>query len=222
MKNFDRINFTLDYLNIDWENKLNRYKDDANKAFLFFHWQINYLLDKYMPWKKLSKKECKRKYKPWITNSILNKIKDKYKKFRKYINCKDESKREILKGNYKLVQNEITELTRQGKKEYYNRYFSENKTNMQKIWKGIKEIINVKSKVHNSPSTIKFDEKIISDPKQIATSFNTYFTGVAEEILAKRKYNGKTSHKNYLTIHLTNVLLFMILMWLKCHQSCQL
>ena len=48
IKNFVRVNFTIDYLSIDWIDKLNRYKDDANKAFLFFDWQINHLLNKYM------------------------------------------------------------------------------------------------------------------------------------------------------------------------------
>ena len=61
MKNFDQKNFKLDYLGINWVGKLERYKDDANKAFLFFHWQMNHLLDRHMPVKKLSKKEYKRK-----------------------------------------------------------------------------------------------------------------------------------------------------------------
>ena len=36
MKNFDSVNFKIDLVAIDWADKLNRYKDDANKAFLFF------------------------------------------------------------------------------------------------------------------------------------------------------------------------------------------
>ena len=36
--------------------------------------QINVLFDKYMPLKKVSQKEFKRKYKPWITDKILRKI----------------------------------------------------------------------------------------------------------------------------------------------------
>ena len=127
MKNFDRLNFKIDLVAIDWAGKLNRYKDDANKAFLFFQWQINYLLDKYMPWKKLSKKDFKKKYKPWISDSILDKIKIKNKKFDKYVKCKDATRKEFLKRDYRLLQNETTELIRQSKKEYYNRYFNENK-----------------------------------------------------------------------------------------------
>ena len=160
---------------------------------------MNHLLDKYMPWKKLSKKDYKRKYKPWISDEILNKIKDKNKKFDKYVKCKDSVRKEILKREFRVVQNEITELTRQGKKEYYNRYFNENKANMHNIWKGINEIVNIKTKVLNSPSTIKSNGKTISDPKEIATSFNNYFTNIAEDIIKKRKYNGRINHKKYLT-----------------------
>ena len=70
---------------------------------------------------------------------------------------------------------------------------------MHKIWNGINELINVKSKVLSSPSTIKANGKTISDPKEMATSFNTYFTNIAEEILRKRKYNGRINHMKYLT-----------------------
>ena len=56
MKNFDRVNFTLDYLNIDWESKLDRYSNDANKAFQFFHWKMNSIPDKYVPWKNCPKR----------------------------------------------------------------------------------------------------------------------------------------------------------------------
>ena len=103
-----------------------------------------------------------------------------------------------MKEAWKQVKNEITELSRNGKKQYY-KYFSENKKNMCKIWKGIKEIINIKSKAHNSPSTIKLKNKSISKPKEIATSFNKYFTNVAEDIIRERKYSGKVNHKAYLT-----------------------
>ena len=88
MRNFDHMSFKIALVAIDWTGKLDRYKDDANKAFLFFHWQINYLLDKYLPWKKLTKKEHKRKYKPWISDEILSKIKVKNKSLINMSNAK--------------------------------------------------------------------------------------------------------------------------------------
>ena len=125
IKSFDKTNFVLDYLNIDWGEKLDRYKDDVNKATEFFFWKINKLLDKYMPWKKLSNKQYKRRFKPWINNVILNKIKDKNRKFKKFINCKDPNRKEVLRKNYKMVKNEITSLIRHSKKQH-QKYFTEN------------------------------------------------------------------------------------------------
>ena len=60
------------------------------------------------------------------------------------MNAKDPTRKEQSYTQYKSLKNEITTLTRQSKKEYYNHYFSENSKNLYKIWKGIKEIINIK------------------------------------------------------------------------------
>ena len=186
MKKFDRVNFTLDFLNIDWKEKLKRYENDANKAFEFFYWKMNKLLDKYIPWKKLTKNEYKRKFKPWITDPILNKIKQKHKTYKKFMNCKNQTLKEQLHNEYKLIKNEVTSLTRQGKKEYYNRYFTENKANLKKIWSGIKEIINIKNKTLNHPTCIKDDKKTLYEPTEIASAFNNYFSNIADDILKNR------------------------------------
>ena len=111
------------------------------KSFLT---KMNELLDKYMPLRKVTKKEYKRRFKPWITEAILIKMKNKNKIFNKYMNAKDPTRKEQSYTHYKSLKNEITTLTRQSKKEYYNHYFSENSKNLYKIWKGIKEIINIK------------------------------------------------------------------------------
>ena len=196
---FDRINFTIDYLSIDRKEKLDRYKENVNDAFQFFYWKINKLLDKYMPWKKLTNKEYKLRYKPWIRGSILDKIKVKNKKFRQFVKCKDATQKEQLKNGYKLLKNEITDLIRQGKKDYYQKYFAENKQNLKKIWAGIKEVINIKSKTANNPTCINDNGETIHNPKNVANSFNTYFSNIAEDILKQRKFNGHTSHRQYLT-----------------------
>ena len=50
--------------------------------------------------------------------------------------------------------NEITSLTRESKKQYYETFFSANKNNLSKIWKGIKEIVNIKSKNFDQPTCL--------------------------------------------------------------------
>ena len=65
MKNFDRENFILDFLRIDWETEL-QLNQDVNEATAKFFQLMNELIDQYIPLKKVTQKEFKTKYKPWI------------------------------------------------------------------------------------------------------------------------------------------------------------
>ena len=133
---------------------------------------------------------------------LLDKIEKKKKTFRKYMSSKGNPEvKEYLKTNYKNIKNEITNLTRQSKKDYYKQYFTENTENLQKIWKGIREIINIKSKNYTQPTCIIEKNQTITEPKQIADSFNKYYASVAEEIIKERKYEGNKSHTEYLSHH---------------------
>ena len=98
---------------------------------------INILLDKYMPIRKLSQKEFKRKFKPWISDAILSKIENKNKVFKEYMKCKDANRKNLLNITYKQLKNEITSLIKSSKKVYYEKYFTVNRKNLQNIWKGI-------------------------------------------------------------------------------------
>ena len=62
-KNFDRKNFILDYLQIDWNETLDISSNDTNHSLQKFMDKFNGLLDKYMPIRKVKQKEFKQKYK---------------------------------------------------------------------------------------------------------------------------------------------------------------
>ena len=126
---------------------------------------------------------------------ILDKISKKNKAFRKFTNCKNPLTKEHLNEEYKSIKNELITLTQQSKKDYLNQYFTHNTKNLQK---GIKEIVNIKTKMHTFPTCIIDNKKTITNPKDIADSFNKYYTSVAEDILCKRKYEGNTQHTTYL------------------------
>ena len=207
-KKFDQENFVLDYLGIDWNDVLEVNKVDVNHSLGNFMSKINKLLDKYMPLKKVSKKEFKRRFKPWISNEILFKIDTKNSVFKKYVNCKVADQKTVLNNEYKKLKNDITTLTRAAKKAYYKKYFTENKKNLQKIWKGIKEVINIKSKNFDQPTCIQNGDETITDPTKIANQFNGYFASIAEEILKKRKFKGTKSFKDYLSNPLCNSFVF--------------
>ena len=61
----------------------------------------------------------------------------------------------------------------------------------KKIWLGIKEIINIKSENYEVPTCMQVDNNNIIDSKKIYNSFNGYVTNIADDILNKRKYEGK-------------------------------
>ena len=74
--------------------------------------QITVLLDKYMPLKKVSQNNFKRKYKPWITDKLRRKIVIKNIILKKLIKCKNPDQKSQLNIQFKLFKNEITALTR--------------------------------------------------------------------------------------------------------------
>ena len=204
MGKFDRVEFILDFLDIDWKHSLEIDKGDVNNSLQIFNTKMTELLDKHAPLKKVSKKAFKRKFKPWISNPILELMKQKNTALKKYINCKNIDKKSDLHASYKELRNKLTSDTRFSKNEYYRKYFSDNKENLRKVWIGIKEIINVKSKSFDQPTTIQAGNTILTDPKDVANEFNSYFTSIADEILDKRKYEGNKSFRDYMSVSLCN------------------
>ena len=73
-KNFDRENLLLDLLDIDWSSVIKLEREDPNYSFNLYENTLNTLIDKYIPSRKITQKELKQQYKPWITNVILRSI----------------------------------------------------------------------------------------------------------------------------------------------------
>ena len=79
----------------------------------------------------------------------------------------------------------------------------------RKLWQGINEIINTKTKTKFMPTSIEIevDKKLITitDEKQIANTFNQHYTTIAEKILKSRKYPGNKHFTHYLKNPATKV-----------------
>ena len=57
-----------------------------------------------MPLRKVSKKDFKRKYKPWITNTILQKIEHKNKLLKKCIKCKNTDQKSMFRDQFNFLK----------------------------------------------------------------------------------------------------------------------
>ena len=152
-----------------------------------------------MPLRRLTKKEHKMKFKPWITNDILNKINVKNKLFNSYTKCKNPFLKAEKLASYRHYRNQLVEIINLSKKSFYQNYFTENNKNLRKIWLGIKEIVNIKTKSHDLPSCLSVNNSSITDLLIISNQFNMYFSNIADNILKERKFHGNKSFSDFLS-----------------------
>ena len=196
MSNFNKDDFILDLLEIDWNHTLQINNNDTNFSFNNFYQKVNGIIDNHLPLKKITKKELKQQFKPWITRGIIKAIKTRDQLFKKYINCKNENK-DLIHNEYKRHRNRIVDLIRTSKKEYYQSYFSDNLNNMKKTWNGIKSLISISNNKSASPTSLNINNKLNTDPVDIANSFNDFFSTVGSK-LAQNIYPSKNDHLHYL------------------------
>ena len=166
--------------------------NDTNKKYEILHKQIINTLDDLAPYKRMSKKQQKQKLKPWITAGLLTSIKKKNYFYKKFVKTKD-NKFYLL---YKSFRDLLNRLIRKSKRSFYKNYFTNNINNIKKIWQGINEISNRKRKTGNDIS-LNINNKIVSEPVEVANHINKYYTSIAEK-LTKNIKKGKTKFNDYL------------------------
>ena len=120
------------------------------------------ILDKYAPFKNISKCKLKFRTKPWITPALQKSIFIRNKIFKNYNRKKDITQKNELHNKYKIYRNLITALMRRSKQNYYCKYFESNLTNIKNTWKGINSIISMRRSSSITPTLH------IHNPKRIA------------------------------------------------------
>ena len=70
---------------------------------------------------------------------------------------------------------------KKSKQAYYEKYFERNWNNIKNTWKGIKSLINLKTATSHVPTVLSLDNgDTITNPYDIANTFNNYFASIAE------------------------------------------
>ena len=170
--------------------------NDANVSFTSFYNTVNYYLDEMSPYKKVTLKEFRLMLKPWITPEILDKCKERDKLLKYNLTEKNPSKMIVMREKYHKLRNEITNEKRKSKKEFDTAQFEKNKSNSSKVWQDIRKLVNVKSS-KSSSIKLMIDDKIISDPKQNANTFNAHFSTLGSKVQQKIPIE-RGSYKDYL------------------------
>ena len=120
--------------------------------------------------------------KPWITNRILKSIEKKNRIYRKCIRTKNSTKREEFHNLFKSYRNFLNKIARLSKVNHYKTFSEENKNKLNKVWAGIKEIININKKNTQQIRNINNNGKLITEKKQIANTFNHFFCNIPKQI----------------------------------------
>ena len=81
---------------------------------------------------------------------------------------------------------------KKSKQAYYDKYFERNWNNTRNTWKGIKSLISQKTLPSSVPTVLSLDNgDTITNPYDIANTFNNYFASITETTKKSIKYSHK-------------------------------
>ena len=172
----------MDCFDKDWSNILNLKRGNVNVSMENFVDNMNDLLDKHAPFRKISKYKLKFKTKPWITAALQKSISIKNALFKRYMKLKTPVKKNEVHQQYKYYIKLLSTLMKKSKQNYHEQFFKNNLNNLKNIWKGIRSLIAIK---HSSASNIHMlthKGAIVTDPLHIVDIFNDYFSSITEKI----------------------------------------
>ena len=170
---------------INWEQICDLEQKDPNYSFSNFFDTVNFYLDEFAPYKKVTHNEYKLMFKPWMSKEILQKCTKRDSILKSISREKDLTKIDNLRNEYKKLRNEITKDKRDSKKTYYTAYFEKNKHKSSEIWKGIRSLVNIKSMKTNNIKLLDENRNLVSDSKEISNIFNKHFATIGSKIEQK-------------------------------------
>lgn len=195
----------INNLKNELQNKLEETNFDNN---LIQNPNINYDLlsdsiiqstEECIPTKLVKFNKYKHKLTPWITSGILESIKvrdDLYKETHSH--RADTAKYELLNKKLHDHNHLLQKSMRKAKADHYGNLFQKYKNDCKKTWGTIKSIINKGKTSSNFPSYFLINNNKISDPKEIAEGFNSFFTGIGPKLSNEIKAKGNHTYQTYL------------------------
>ena len=116
---------------------------------------------------------------PWLTKGTSISCRRKNILYRKSIRTKNPQN----DLEYKIYRNKLNAILRISEKMYYNDCLNNVKGNMKETWKILKTVLNKHKSCGKLPcSEFKHENKVITDPTDIANKFNEYFTNIGPNL----------------------------------------
>jgi len=169
------LRFKESLANLNWDEVCSEM--DVDKSFDLFWNDFDALYKLHFPLTKIKFNRNIHKINNYMTQGLL------VSRATKLELCKKAAKErtQLASENYKKYRNLYNTLLRNSKKMYFDKGFDLFKHNPKKTWDLLKEATNL-TKSNDSVSQLTVENKKISDPKQMAESFNNFFVRVGAEI----------------------------------------
>jgi hypothetical protein len=168
-------NFKAALGGMNWDPVTNA--DDVNHAYDEF-WSIySELFELTFPLKKMRFNKNIHRKNPFMTAGLL---KSRETKNHLYCSTVSDSSADTL-TKYKNYKSLYFKTVRAAKKQYFKQKLTEHAKNPKKTWETLNEITG-KAWGSDSVEKIKVNDVLISDPLEIASEFNKFFTGVGSRI----------------------------------------
>ena len=146
--------------------------ENAQQAFTNFFEIFNSLYDKYFPVITKIVKE-KSLLKPWVSESLVQRIKIRDNLGRKY------NKGKIDRDTFTRFRNKLTSQLRTAKSNYYKSEFAKYHGNGKKTWAIINS--NIRKKIRPNVVKLKVNEDILNT-EEVPNKFIDYFSNIASQL----------------------------------------
>ena len=175
---------------IDWTPLYNH--GNANDAYAFFHNKLIDCHNKCFSLVKLSRK-CARD-KLWITRGIKRSSNRKNKLYKKWL-CSHNPDDQVRYKNYLKI---FKKVTLEARTAYYREKFDTRTNTVKQLWTNLNKISSLgKTRTATTIDKLTFNNKDITDPKDICNELNKYFCSVGETLSQSLKPCGQFDFKKY-------------------------
>ncbi|XP_060580125.1 uncharacterized protein LOC132736928 [Ruditapes philippinarum] len=162
LKQFNAEHFLADLSNQPWTLiDVFTEPDDALDTFYNLFLKV---LDSHAPYRQ--KRVKHKNQNEWFTDEIANAI-----------HMRDYAKKKKKTEEFKYWRSQVKILSHQSKKDFFNQEINSQNKNPKKLWKNLKAL---SGKTHNFQTNYINDDNgnPVSDPKETAEIFNTFFSNV--------------------------------------------
>ena len=181
MTNYRPINdenlasFKNDISRVNWDFLLE--EDSADEKFTLFETKYHEIYDKNFPIKtnKPRKRKCD---KPWILSWLQCACDRKNRYYKEYVKHPTPEN----KLRYTKIKKFVAKHIKKSKRVYYENYFKKYSDDGRKKWQMINSLLNRNKKSRVGITKIKHNDTMLTDPKDIAQTFNDFFCNVAQRL----------------------------------------